>query len=65
VAGSNNDRFTDNADRHVRLREVLTEIGETLNATLDQIALAWLLKHPAKVVPILGTGKLAWIRNEI
>lgn len=26
---------------------------------------AWLLKHPAQVVPILGAGKLAWIRSAI
>jgi predicted oxidoreductase len=57
--------FTDNTDRVMRLRKVLEQIGDTLNATLDQIALAWLLKHPAQVVPILGAGKLAWIRNAI
>ena len=57
--------FTDNTDRIVRLRKVLEEIGENLNATLDQVALAWLLKHPTQVVPILGAGKLTWIRNAI
>jgi predicted oxidoreductase len=35
------------------------------NATIDQVALAWLLKHPAKVVPILGAGNLDWIRNAV
>jgi predicted oxidoreductase len=57
--------FTDGNERIVRLRKVLTQIGETLNANLDQIALAWLLKHPAKVVPILGAGNLAWIRSAV
>ena len=28
------------------------------DATDDQLLLAWLLKHPAQILPVLGTGKL-------
>ncbi len=39
-----------------RVREALTQIGEELGgATPDQIALAWILEHPSRVVPVLGT----------
>jgi predicted oxidoreductase len=57
--------FTDSTEQVMRLRKVLTQIGDEFNATLDQVALSWLLKHPAKVIPILGAGNLEWIRNEV
>jgi predicted oxidoreductase len=46
-----------------RLRTVLTEIGlQHETAGIDAIALAWLLAHPANIVPILGTGKVQRLR---
>lgn len=43
----------------------LTHIHNTLqaiskkydNAGIDQLLLAWLLNHPAKIIPVIGTGK--------
>lgn len=47
----------DPADARVTgLRVVLDELGETYDATRTQIALAFLLAHPAGVIPIIGTG---------
>jgi predicted oxidoreductase len=47
-----------------RLQRGLTVIGKQLGGvTPDQVALAWLLSHPANIVPILGTGKLDRIRS--
>jgi predicted oxidoreductase len=37
------------------LRKVAADLGD---ATLGQVALAWLLRHPARIVPVLGTGRL-------
>jgi len=49
--------FRDGSDRVRRLRETLTKIGRDLGgASPDQVALAWILRHPAKFVPVLGTG---------
>lgn len=46
-----------------RLREALQAIANELGgAGLDQVALAWLLKHPAGIVPVLGSGKLERIQ---
>ncbi len=40
------------------LKEELERVREELSAqTLDQVMLAWLKKHPLKIVPILGTMK--------
>jgi predicted oxidoreductase len=33
------------------------------NIPIDQVALAWLLRHPARIVPILGTGRIDRMRS--
>jgi predicted oxidoreductase len=43
--------------RFVALRALLGELAETYDATPTQIALAFVLTHPAGVIPIIGTGK--------
>lgn len=53
-------------EQSVRLREALTSVANELGgATLDQVALAWLLAHPANIVPILGTQKIDRIKSAI
>ena len=34
----------------------LGTIGEAHNATHSQIALAWLLAHPARIIPVFGSA---------
>lgn len=38
-----------------RVRGVLTELARKCGAELDQLILAWLLRHPAGIIPVLGT----------
>ena len=46
-----------------RLRTALSEVGQQHGtASIDTIALAWLLSHPANIIPVLGTGKLQRLR---
>ncbi len=56
--------FTGVGERAVRVRSecqnIAREIGE---AGIDQVALAFLLKHPAKIQPIIGSGKIERIRS--
>lgn len=48
------------------LKQILEKIQQELNATsLDQVMLAWLLKHPLHIIPILGTGKTKRIESAI
>ena len=56
--------FTGNSEREQRVRNELIRIGEELGgAAIDQVALAWLLKHPSKIIPVLGTGNIDRIRG--
>lgn len=62
--------FQDETPQTVRLRQALGTIATQLSnsltkVTIDQVALAWLLSHPARIVPILGTGNLERIRSAI
>lgn len=41
-----------------RLAPIFSRIAEMQHCTVDQIALAWLLAHPANIIPIVGTNNL-------
>ncbi len=56
--------FTGESTELVRLRAALAAVGrEHGGAALEQIALAWLLRHPARVVPVLGTSTPQRVRD--
>ena len=38
-----------------RIKSKLSELSETYNTTQDQLLLAWILKHPSKIHPVIGT----------
>ena len=58
--------FHEDSAQAKRLRETLSEIGHDIGgASIDQVALAWILKHQAQFVPVLGTGKTSRIRKAI
>lgn len=47
-----------NIEQQVRLHKALHKVSQRHeDASIDQIALAWLYRHPARIVPIIGTGK--------
>lgn len=50
--------FSADTPKAIRLRHALRQVGKQLGGlAIDQVAYAWLLTHPAKIIPILGTGK--------
>jgi predicted oxidoreductase len=58
--------FRGKDEQAIRVRRALSAVGEVLGgASLDQVALAWLLGHPARVIPVLGTGKVERIRKAV
>jgi predicted oxidoreductase len=58
--------FKDECTSAARLRETLAAIGRDLGgASPDQVALAWILMHPAGFIPVLGTGRTDRIGSAI
>ena len=56
--------FTEDSEQANRVRQALELVGQDLGgASPDQVALAWILTHPARFVPILGSGKIERIRS--
>lgn len=48
---------------HPDLLARLSEIGADLGTDATAIAIAWLLRHPARIIPVLGTNNLGRIRS--
>ncbi|MDY7231669.1 aldo/keto reductase [Hyalangium rubrum] len=46
-----------------RVRAVLVELGRKYGADLDQMVFAWLLRHPSRIIPVLGTNRLERITS--
>ena len=44
--------------REGRVREALARVGEEVGAAPDAVAHAFLLRHPAGIRPITGSGRL-------
>jgi predicted oxidoreductase len=45
------------------LSRTLSRVAHDLGVTREQLAIAWLLRHPAGISPVLGSGKLPHIRE--
>ena len=53
-------------DKGRRIGQALSEVAEELNVdTLDKIIYSWLLKHPASIIPIVGTSNIEHIKNAV
>ena len=57
--------FNPTTEQELRVYKVLNEMAEEMNTTVDVICFAWLLNHPAAIMPILGTGKLSRIETAL
>lgn len=49
----------------LRIQKVGNELAEKYNVGLDQILLAWLLKHPSGIIPVVGTSKIERIKSAL
>lgn len=48
-----------------RIKNVAQPLMEKHNATLDQLLLAWLRRHPAQILPVLGTTKIERVKTAV
>lgn len=54
-----------NNEKFPELNKKIDELAEKYNVTNTAIAIAWLLRHPAKMQPILGTTRLSRVKDAI
>lgn len=57
--------FRETNEQTDRIKKCLATLTEKYNATEDQLILAWLLKHPAKIHPVIGTTNKERIANAV
>lgn len=63
-ARRNHPRFqADNFDRNMKIVETVRRLAERKGCTLAQIALAWLLHQGSDIVPIPGTKRRTYLRD--
>jgi predicted oxidoreductase len=47
--------FSEKGDREMRTTEVATTLSNKYGVPLNALFIAWLMKHPARLVPVVGT----------
>ncbi len=55
--------FREESAQSERIHEVLNSLCERYSATKDQLLLAWILKHPSGIHPVIGTTSPERIAN--
>lgn len=56
--------FTGEGERETRIRSALKKVaGEHGTDHIDQVMYAWLLRHPAQIMPIAGSGKIERLKR--
>lgn len=58
--------FDPKEDKGHRLAKTLREVAEELDLEhIDSVIYAWLLNHPAQILPIVGSGKIERIKSAV
>lgn len=53
-------------EKYIRIKVCLEKIKNELGVnSISQIAYAWLLAHPSKIIPIVGSGKMERVQDAI
>jgi len=55
--------FSAGEEKTKAILSCLTHIANEQNTTADAVAIAWLLKHPCNILPVMGTNNLSRIKS--
>ncbi|MFI0490093.1 aldo/keto reductase family oxidoreductase [Flavobacterium sp.] len=55
--------FKNDDDKSIRIMKLATQLSLKYDAEIDQLVLAWILKHPSGILPVCGTADETRIRN--
>ncbi len=57
--------FNPSDTKGARLLEALNKVGHELHCPLSQVIYQWILKHPARILPVIGSGKSNRIKEAV
>ena len=57
--------FKKDNEQAARLKQLLTGLEEKYNATADVILLAWIMRHPAGIIPVTGSTNADRLKNQM
>lgn len=52
-------------EKAVRLKKVVDVLAEKYGVSVDVFLLAWILKHPAQILPVFGTTDISRMKNSL
>lgn len=52
-------------DQTARVQKVAEKVAKKYGMKLDQVLLSWLMKHPAQILPVLGTAKIDRVADAV
>jgi len=55
--------FSEKSEENARIKKILDELCAKYSAEENQILLAFLLKHPAKILPVIGTSRVESVKK--
>ena len=55
--------FSEKTDQNIVISNVLKELCGKYSADENQILLAFILKHPSRIIPVIGTSKIETLRR--
>lgn len=55
--------FREDTNQTRRLKKLLASMVDKYHVGADMILLAWILKHPARIIPVAGTANMGRIQN--
>lgn len=57
--------FKENNSQTARIKKCMNSLCEKYNCSEDQLLLSWLVTHPSKIYPVVGTTSIQRIENAI
>jgi predicted oxidoreductase len=57
--------YKESSEQTTRIKKQLSILSKKYNVTEDQLLLAWVLKHPSKIIPVIGSTDILRIKNAL
>lgn len=55
--------FSENSEQNISLKIIIQNLCTKYNADDNQILLSFILKHPSKIIPVIGTSRIETIKK--